>query len=482
MRRAPITIVLAVLIGLVALAFATGSTAAKPKAAAVGSAPVTSSELVCPNVNGVPASTTSRAAVADISGAMTPPTQSKGAVAATLLAGSKSKTTVLHTPPAVALGSVAKLSHTYQISASGSVAATLAADTVTETTSGRYRGLLGMRCQAPATDWWFSGADGRIGFTDMLLIANPSPAPATVAVSTWGAKGPVNNQLDALRIPARSTTRVSVASIAPDVASVGVRVHATSGSVVATIVDHRSKGINSLGGDVIPSVAAPFTSGVIPGFPAGRGPRYLIMTAPYDRDATVSLRLVTKSGSFAPSGINQVVVRAGHSKVVSLARPLAQSPGAVELQSDQPVIASGLSVTLESGGRPDIMWLGVSPPIQGSAAIADGKQPDGGHTILYLSAPLGAAQVRVTAPSGTTMTVSIPAGKTVAAEISKTVHEPSGPQPFVVTPVGAAPVYGIRALYLAGAHGALITGEPLIGLPKPIPLPPVREDPRVATR
>lgn len=482
MRRAPTTLVLATLIALVVIAYATGSTAGKVRVATAGSAPVTSTELVCPNVNGVPAATTSRAAVADISAALTPPSQSTGAVAATLLAGSKSKTTALHTPPAVTLPSVSKQSHTYQIAATGSVAATLAADTVTETTSGRYRGLLGVRCQAPATDWWFAGADGRIGFTDMLLIANPSPAPATVAVSTWGAKGPVSNQLDALRIRAQSTTRVSIASIAPDVASVGVRVHATSGSVMATIVDHRSKGIDSLGGDVIPSVAAPFTSGVIPGFPPGRGPRYLILTAPGDRDATVNLRMVTKSGSFAPSGINQFVVRAGHSKVVSVARPLAQSPGAVELSSDQPIIASGLSVTLETGGRPDLMWLGVTPPIQGAAAIADGKQPDGGHTILYLSAPQGAAQVRVTAPSGSATTIAIPAGKSIAAEISKTVHEPSGPQPFVVTPIGSAPVYGIRALYFAGAHGALITGEPLIGLPKPLPLPPVREDPRVAIR
>lgn len=482
MRRAPIVIVIAALIALVALAYATGSSAAKPKPAAFGSAPVTSTELVCPNVNGVPGSTASRAAIADISGALAPRTPAEGSVSATLLAGTKSTTTQLHTPPAATLSSVSKQSHTYRIAATGSVAATLAADQVTETPSGRYRSLSGVRCQAPATDWWFSGADGRIGFTDMLLIANPSPAPATVAVSTWGAKGPVNNQLEALRIRAQSTTRVSIAAIAPDVASVGVHVHAASGSVMATIVDHRSKGVSSLGGDVIPSVAAPFTSAVIPGFPPGRGPRYLILTAPGSLDATVDLRLVTRSGSFAPSGIHQFVVRAGHSRVVSLQRPLGESPGAAMLNSDQPIIASGLSVTLESGGRPDLMWLGPTPPIQGAAPIATGREPDGGHTILYLSAPQGAAQVKVTAPSGNSTMVSVPAGKSVAAEISKTVREPSGPQPFVVTPVGSAPVYGIRALYFAGAHGALITGEPLIGLPKPIPLPPVREDPRVAVR
>jgi hypothetical protein len=43
-------------------------------------------------------------------------------------------------------------------------------------------------------------------------------------------------------------------------------------------------------------------------------------------------------------------------------------------------------------------------------------------------------------------------------------------------------VYGVRVLEFSGAHGALITGEPLVGLPKPIALPPVREDPNAAVR
>jgi hypothetical protein len=168
--------------------------------------------------------------------------------------------------------------------------------------------------------------------------------------------------------------------------------------------------------------------------------------------------------------------------VVGIAAPLAGSTGAVALQSDQPIIASGLSVTVESGGRPDLMWLGPTPPIQGPAAVADGKQPDGGHTILYLSAPRGTARVKVGVPNGHTATLTVPAGKSIATEITGKVRESRGPQPFVVTPIGTAPVYGTRALYLAGAHGALITGEPLIGLPKPLPLPSVREDPHVAVR
>jgi hypothetical protein len=168
--------------------------------------------------------------------------------------------------------------------------------------------------------------------------------------------------------------------------------------------------------------------------------------------------------------------------VVDLTKALSESSGAVQLTSDQPVFANGLSVTLERGQRPDIMWVAATPPLTGPAAVATGREPDGGHSFLYLSAPKGAAQVRVSSPTGHSTTISVPAGRSLVSDITKTIQAPSGPWPFVVTPLGKAPVYGLRAMYFPGAHGALITGEPLIGLPTPLVLPAVREDPAVAVR
>jgi hypothetical protein len=314
-----------------------------------------------------------------------------------------------------------------------------------------------------------------------LILANPAPTPAEVAISLWSDKGSVSNaRLGALRLTPHSTMRVPISSAAPDSASVAIHVHATSGAITAAVLDNRSSGLKSEGGDFIPATTAPAASAVVAGFAPGRGPRYLIVTAPGSLDATVHLRVVTKTGSFAPSGINQIVVRGGHSRVIPIATALRESTGAVELTSDQPVVAEGLSVTLETGQRPDLMWLAATPPLSGSAAIADGKDPDGGHTYLYLSAPHGSAQVRVSSPTGRSATVTVPAGKSVISDVTKTVQATRGSWPFVVTALGSAPVYGVRTMYFAGAHGALITAEPLIALPRPIRLPPVREDPSVA--
>jgi hypothetical protein len=52
----------------------------------------------------------------------------------------------------------------------------------------------------------------------------------------------------------------------------------------------------------------------------------------------------------------------------------------------------------------------------------------------------------------------------------------------VVTPAGGGPVYVARELRFRGAHGALVTTQPLTPLPQPIPLPAVRLDPRIAVR
>jgi hypothetical protein len=482
-RRAPVAIALAALVLLVVLAMVTGSSAAKPSQVTSTTAPVTFATLVCPDVNGTPAGTTSRAAIADVAGALSPPSQSSGTVTSTVLAGTKSKTAPLAVTPAAMLASATKTNQTIGLTAAGSVAATLVGDQVTETPTGRSRALSGVRCSAPATDWWFAGADGRVGFTDVLTLSNPAPTPAEVSISLWGATGPVvTSRLESLRIASKSTMKLSIASIAPDIATVAIHVHATSGAVTAAVFDHRSSALKSNGGDFIPATQAPARANLIEGFAPGSGARYLFVTDPGSVDATVSLRLVTESGSFIPAGQNQVVVRAGHSRVVDIAKALGQTTGAVELDSDQPIVSQGLSVTPAPAKRPDLMWLAATSPLRGPAAIADGREPDGGQTFLYLAAPLGATQVTVSTPGGATTTISVPAGRSIATDITKTVKAAGGSWPFVVTPTGSAPVYGVRVLEFSGAHGALITGEPLVGLPPPITLPPVREDPAAAMR
>jgi len=490
-RRPPI-VASAVAVALVALGVVggiTGSTAAKVVAAHATTAPITAGTLVCPALDGALPATSTSVVAADFAGSLSPPSTSAGTVRSTVLAGKASKTTALSLVPAAILHSTPKVNQTVAISASGSVAASLAADEVGLTSAGRFRGLYGVNCVAPATDWWFAGADGRVGYTDALIIANPGRTACEISISLWGVKGPLQAPtVSSVRVPARTAMRVSVASIAPDAPTLAVHVHASSGAVTAALIDRRSSGLKPDGSDFLPATAAPARSAVVPGFAPGPGQRQLVLADPGTVDATVNVRLVTRSGSFVPVGNNQIVVKAGHTRVVTLDKAFAGTTGAVALTSDQPVVAQGLSVTTAPRPRrPDLMWLAAVPPLVGSTGIADGREPDGGSCSLLLSAPEGRAEVTIRTPSGRTSTISIPAGRSVDVDITSTIRPPagragSGVWPFVVTAVGSAPVYGVRVLQFGGAHGALITGEPLIALPTPTVLPSVRSDPALATR
>jgi Family of unknown function (DUF5719) len=490
MRRLPLAAAGAV-IALVAVAVAgsvIGSTALPAPRPVITTAPVTSATLVCPDINGRAVNTVTRAAAADVATFLTPPSQSTGAVTSMALVGRKSKRTPLVLSPIAVVRSQPKLNPTIAIRGSGSVAASLVADLVTETSLGRERALAGVRCAAPATDWWFAGADGRVGFHDVLTLANPAPTAANVAISMWSAKGALPaTSLQSVRVPATSTLRIGISSIAPDVATIAVHVHATSGAVTAAMVDRRTSALLSDGGDFMPATLAPARSAVVAGFAAGKGPRRLYLADPGPLAATVTLRLVTRSGSFTPAGDNQVVVRAGHTKVVTLDRAFAGTTGAVALTSDQPVVAQGMSRTSAPPHRPDLMWLAATAPLRGSTGIATGREPDGGRCFLLLSAPQGQAQVQITTPAGGSSTISVPAGHSVAVDITATIRVAPGQPgaaswPFVVTSTGSAPVYGMRMLTFSGAHGALVTGEPLVTLPAAIALPAVHADPRIAMR
>jgi hypothetical protein len=490
-RRLPIDVATAAvaLVALAVLGTVTGSTAARVVPPKLATAAVTSTTLVCPDINGVPVSTSSTAVASDVAAALSPPSQSSGTVSATILAGRRSTKTALTLAPGAAVPSRPKLNHTIAIQASGSVAASLVANQVSLTTSGRYRGLSGVSCVAPATDWWFAGPDGRVGFTDVLTLANPASTPADLSISLFGVKGPLPSPtLQSVRVRPRSAIHIAIASVAPDDPTIAVHVHTFSGAVTAALIDRRTSGLLSDGADYLPATQAPARAAVVAGFAPGVGPRRLILADPGTLAATVDLKLVTTSGSFVPVGDNELVVRAGHTREVNLDRAFSGSTGAVELTSDQPVIAAGLSVaTTTSPNRPDLMWLAATPPLVGSAGFAIGRELTGGRCYLLLSAPQGAAQVRVSTPAGGSQVISVPAGSSVTADITATIQpkagEPgAGTWPFVVTSVGSAPVYGVRVLRFAGALGPLITDAPLLALPTPIVLPAVRSDPNIATR
>jgi hypothetical protein len=472
------------LVAVLLISFLTGSTALKRVNAPVGTAAVTARTLACPVVNGQPRNTVGTAVAVDVSKALQPPAVGTGATTMkTLFGTTKSKTTAVDLNPTQSFHTSGLHSEAVAYSTSGTVAADVVADELVETDEGRYRALAGGNCLPPATDWWFVGGSGKVGYTDRLFLANPAKIAADVVVTAWTPKGPVSTpRISDIIVAPESKYTVGIYAFAPDIPNVAIHVHAESGAVTAALMDRHTSGVDPDGGDLVPPTQPPSRHGVIAGFSEGSGPRALVVANPGFTDATVDLKVVTSQGEYTPSSVKSFVVSPGRTKFIDITKAMSGATGAVLLSSDQPVIASGRS-TSAPGGRlsPDYFWSAVTPAVSGPAAVAIGREPDGGDCILLLSAPQGAASVRVTTPDAGNQAISIPAGHSVEVDITDTVRSPSTSWPFVVTPVGDQPVYGVRLLHFDGDHGPLNTAEPLVTLPSPIPLPPVREDPRLAS-
>ena len=446
------------------------------RAARGGLAPVVASSGVCPSVAGGPAGLSTDMVVAHVTPGPVPhvtyvPVLGSG--------GAKRAATMTPNPIArlhkdTAYASVA-------VTATGAGADGVVAGQTALIPGGLGRGLTDVACTPASTDWWFAGADGRIGITDLLFLVNPSDTAANVALSFWSSRGPLSPpNTGGITVAAHSVQIHHVSDYAPDVAGVAVHVHANSGTVAAAIVDLESSGNKPLGSDWIGASTAPTSSTVVTGFMPGSTFDRLDLVNPGDSDATVSLRIATPTKNFAPAGHQTVIVQAGHTTSVDLSGAISGEAAAALVSSDVPVTAAGLTAQQPTNGLRELAWLPAQRPLVSAAGVANNVPPFAQKVNLVVTAPQAAARLRISAPGGATATVAVPAGRTVNVDLRAALHAGAGgPGPLLLSPLDA-PVYVMRTMYATGAHGPLMTASAPVVLPQPVSLPPVVSDPRAA--
>jgi hypothetical protein len=441
-----------------------------------GVAPVLTTAFVCPSVGGGPGGGTTDMTVAHVTAGAAPT-----AAYVPVLPGSAGKR-----PTALSLRPKALLHKDspygpVSVAATGPGADGVVVSQTSLISTGVGRGLYDLSCLPPATDTWLVGSDGRIGFTDLLFLVNPSDALTNVALTFWSSKGPLSPpNTSGISLPAHSALVRRVSDFAPDIAGVAMHVHANSGTVSASIVDLQSAGTQPRGSDWIPPSAPPARSVVVTGFMPGATVDRLQLVNPSGSDATVSLRLLTPTKNFVPAGYPSVIVPAGHTVTVDLSGSISGEAAAALISSDTPVTAAGLTVQQPTAGFPDLAWLPAQQPLRSPAGIANNVPPFGQKVSLVVTAPAAAARLRVTSASGATAVVSVPGGRTVDVDLPALLHVGAGgPGPLLLSPLDA-PVYVERTMYAVGAHGPLLAAGAPVTLPRAISLPPVVADLRAA--
>ncbi|MFD9410962.1 DUF5719 family protein [Streptomyces sp. NPDC059989] len=495
-QRAPLTLAavttaLAALTGIASLTApsAEGKAAEGTAAAAASRMPVERSLLVCP----APSSSD----IADTTyTAFTPgaPAPAEGKGSARLLGATKDAKPVLE-PKEVGkpFGATATGADAPALtgSADGILAPGWTAQQTTKVSVGRARGLLGVGCTAPGTDFWFPAVGTAKGREDYLHLTNPDDAAAVVDIKLFGPDGLAKAEAgtgEGIRIDPKSTKSVLLSSLIPGIQLADATAHVTTrAGRVGASVQAAEEGV---GADWLPAAADPAGSLVLPGIPADAVSVRLVAFAPGEEDADLKIRLAGPGGSITPADNEQLHVKAGMTASVDLKDVTRGEPGSLVLTPADPKratpVVAAVRVVRGSGAKQELGFVPAAGPVGTRATVADNR-PEENATVLTLTAPGDKdAKVKVTASPGTgggeaaSQEVTVKAGTTQKVDIAPAGAK--GSYALTVETLSGGPVHASRTLTLPHEGITMFTIQTLSDDHSTVSVPRATEDLSVLTK
>ncbi|MBV2356135.1 hypothetical protein KUM39_17435 [Streptomyces sp. J2-1] len=353
--------------------------------------------------------------------------------------------------------------------------------TVQETTkvaAGTGRGLLGVTCSAPDTEFWFPGASTAESRTDYVHLTNPDDSAAVVDVQLYGKDGQIKSTVaDGFTVPPHSSEPVLLSTLTAEHQSdLTVHVVARSGRIGASVQALDDK----QGGDWLAASADPAARLVLPGIPKDATDVRLIAFTPGDDDADLTVRLASPDGLITPAGNETLHVKAGMTTSADLGAVTRGEAGSLVLTPSDgsvPVVAA-LRVVRGKGAGQETAFIPATAPVGARATAADNS---GKGTTLSISAPTATATVKVTASAGTeggtpvSKTFTIKSGTTqdVAAPVPSGLK---GTYALTVETLTGGPAYAARTLTSTENGTSAFTTQTLPTDHSLVPVPQTNED------
>ncbi|MEV7736832.1 DUF5719 family protein [Streptomyces sp. NPDC088921] len=339
--------------------------------------------------------------------------------------------------------------------------------TVQETTkvaAGSGRGLQGVNCSAPDTEFWFPGASTAADRTDYVHLTNPDDSAAVVDIELYGKDGALDSKLgEGITVAPHSSDPILLSTLTDEKQeNLTVHVNVRSGRVGAAVQALDDK----LGGDWLAASADPSGSLVLPGIPKDATAVRLVAFTPGDSDADLKVRLASPTGLITPAGNETLHVKGGMTASADLGDVTRGEAGSLVLtptDTSVPVVAA-LRVVRGKGDDQETAFIPATRPVGTRATVADNSAKG---TTLSLTAPTRAATVRVTASAGSKGGESVSKTFTLKAGTTENVAAPTptglkGTYALTVEHVSGGPVYGARTL-AATADG--VSGFTIQALP-----------------
>ncbi|MGW7259660.1 DUF5719 family protein [Streptomyces sp. NPDC054834] len=318
----------------------------------------------------------------------------------------------------------------------------------TEVAAGTGRGLQGVNCTAPDTEFWFPGASTAADRTDYVHLTNPDDSAAVVDIDLYGKDGSLKSTLaDGLTVQPHASEPVLLSTLTGEKQdNLTVHVSVRSGRVGAAVQALDDK----LGGDWLPASADPAADLVLPGIPKDATSVRLIAFTPGDADADLKVRLATSNGLITPAGHETLHVKSGMTTAVDLGDVTRGEAGSLLLTpSDQSVpVVAALRVIRGTGAKQETAFIPTTSPIGTRATSADNS---GKNSTLSLTAPTATAQVKVTASAGSEGGTAVSKTYTIKSGTTQPITAPvptglKGTYALTVERLSGGPVYGSRTL------------------------------------
>jgi hypothetical protein len=333
----------------------------------------------------------------------------------------------------------------------------------TEIAAGTGRGLLGVDCTAPDTDFWFPGASTSADRTDYVHLTNPDDSAAVVDIDLYGKDGAVKSTLgEGITVPPHSTEPVLLSTLS-DSAQDDLTVHVSvrSGRVGAAVQALDDK----LGGDWLAAAADAADTVVLPGIPKDATSVRLIVFSSADADTDLKVQLASPSGLITPAGHDTVHIKGGTTTAVDLGDLTRGQAGSLVLTQNSPAVPvmAALWVIRGKGDKQESAFIPATAPLT-TRATAAGNSAEG--ATLSLTAPTATAQVKVTASAGSDGGTEVSKTYTVQRGTTQDITPPvpdglKGSYALTVQRLSGGPVYGARTLTSAEDGVAGVTTQTL---------------------
>ncbi|MFB7548191.1 DUF5719 family protein [Streptomyces sp. NPDC056154] len=336
--------------------------------------------------------------------------------------------------------------------ATGRLAPGWTAQQTTTVEAGSGRGLLGVSCTGPDTDFWFPAASTAKSREDYVHLTNPDDTAAVADIELYGPDGSLKSEVgEGITVPARSSVPVLISTLTSEVAE-DVTVHVTTrtgrvGAVIRTADDET-------GSDWLAASADPSGTLVLPGIPADATSVRLVAFAPSDDDADLNVKLLGKNGAISPVGHEDLHVKSRMTAGIDLKDITKGEPGSLLLtparsNKNTPVVAA-LRVVRGKGSGQEVGYIPATAPVGAQATVADNRAK--GST-LSLTAPGAAATVKVTASAGSEGGEQVVKTYTVKGRTTLAITPPvpsglKGGYALTVRTESGGPVYASRTLSL----------------------------------